>query len=114
MTMSPIRPTRAQRRKMQKLADKVDRVTESDRRFFERFPHRQYRVRPAGQAEIETLNVMGDNWSPGASLCTVIRNIALGVRVRAFVTILGPMDTDIDDDDARALFERVAPEEIRV
>ena len=114
MTMSPVQPTRAQRRKMQKLADKVDMVTESDRRFFERFPHRQYRVRPAGQAEIEALNVMGDNWSPGASLCTVVRNIAPGMRARAFVPILGPMDTDVGEEAARALFESVAPQEMRV
>jgi hypothetical protein len=32
---------RAQRRLMQKLADRVDRASQSDRRFFERFPHRE-------------------------------------------------------------------------
>ena len=42
-TMSALRLTRAQRRLMQKLADHVDRVTQADRLFFERFPHRQHR-----------------------------------------------------------------------
>ena len=37
--MSEIRClSRAQRRQMQKLADKIDRITQADRRFFERFP----------------------------------------------------------------------------
>jgi hypothetical protein len=98
---------------MQKLADKVDRITDSDRRFFERFPNRQHRVRPAGQAEIETLNAAGDNWPPGASLCTVVRNIAPGIRARAFAPILGPVDTDLGEDAARALFESIAPQEMR-
>jgi hypothetical protein len=44
--------SRTQRRQMQKLADRVDRVTQADRLFFERFPARQHRVRPASQAEI--------------------------------------------------------------
>lgn len=113
MNMSPIHLTRTQRRKMRKLADRVDRVTESDRRFFERFPQRQYRFRPAGQAEIESLNVAGDSWPPGASLCTVVRNIAPGMRARAFVPIVGPMETDVGEEAARALFERVAPKEMR-
>ena len=45
--------TRAQRRQLQKLAARVDRVTEADRLFFERFPHRKYRVRLTSSAEIE-------------------------------------------------------------
>jgi|APCry1669192522_1035417.scaffolds.fasta_scaffold00309_6 hypothetical protein len=113
MSLSPVHLNRAQRRKLQKLADKVDRVTESDRRFFERFPHRQYRVRPAGQAEIEALDVMDGNWSPGATPCVAVRNIAPGVRARAFIFTLGPVDTDIGEDDARAIFESVAPPEMR-
>ena len=51
--MSGIMLTRAQRRQMQKMADKIDRITQADRLFFERFPHREIRVRLARQAEIE-------------------------------------------------------------
>ena len=40
---------RAQRRQLQKLADRVDRVTQADRRFFERFPQRKHRVRKAAE-----------------------------------------------------------------
>ena len=43
--------TRAQRRKMQKLADRVDRVTQADRLFFERRPDRQHRVRLASEVQ---------------------------------------------------------------
>jgi len=47
--MSNIQLARAQRRQMQKLGEKVDRITQADRKFFERFPHRQHRVRIAGK-----------------------------------------------------------------
>ena len=46
------RLTRAQRRELKKLSARVDRVTEADRLFFERFPHRQYRVRITSRVEI--------------------------------------------------------------
>jgi len=46
-----IQLTRTQRRQMQKLADRVDRVTQADRLFFERRPERQHRVRLASHAE---------------------------------------------------------------
>jgi hypothetical protein len=42
--MSALRLIRAQRRPMQKLADRVDRVTQVDSLFFERRPHRQQLV----------------------------------------------------------------------
>ena len=44
---------RQQCRQMQKLADRVEKVTQADRRFFERFPQRQHRVRLASQAEMK-------------------------------------------------------------
>jgi hypothetical protein len=49
--MSAIQLSRAQRREMKKLAERVDRVAQADARFFERFPHRRHRVRLASEAE---------------------------------------------------------------
>ena len=45
--------TRGQHPQMQKLANRVHWVTQSERRFFERFPQRRHRVGIASQAEIE-------------------------------------------------------------
>jgi hypothetical protein len=43
----------AERRQIRRLRGRVDRSSDADRKFFERFPHRRYRVRLAGAAEIE-------------------------------------------------------------
>lgn len=37
--------SRSRRRQLRKQAGRADRITQGDRRFFERFPHRQHRVR---------------------------------------------------------------------
>lgn len=113
MSISPVQLTRNQRREIQKLAGKVDRITDSDRRYFERFPHRQYRVRPAGESEIASQNAAGDNWPPGAAVYAVIRNALPGMRFRALVQIVGPVETDVSEEAAKALFESVAPKEMR-
>ena len=84
--MSGIRLTRAQRRQMQKLADKVDRITQADRRFFERFPHRKHRIRLASQAEIEQQALLEGEppWVPqGYLLFAIIRNVSPGFRLHA-------------------------------
>ena len=76
---------RVQRRKMKKLADRVDRVTQADRLFFERFPHRQHRVRLASQAEIEQEESLRGVvlWvDPGCRIFTAVRNVPPGFRLR--------------------------------
>ena len=106
--------TRAQRRQMQKLAERVDRVTEADARFFERFPHRQYRVRLSGQAEIRQNEIIdGKPWAPpaGFRLFTLVRSIAPGVRMRLYIPAPEGVETDVDEVTARAVFEaRATPQ----
>src|SRR4051812_35736068 len=50
--------TRAQRRRLRKIADRVDLVTQADRAFFLRRPERQHRVRISHLAEIEQLRIV--------------------------------------------------------
>jgi hypothetical protein len=103
--------TRTQRRQMQKLADSVDRVTQADRRFFERFPSRQHRVRLASQAEIkqqEILNGATLAVPTGCRIFIVIRDIAPGVRLRLFTFGLEGAETDLPETTARAIFEAAA------
>jgi hypothetical protein len=112
--MSEIRLTRAQRRQMQKLADKVDRVTQADRRFFERRPDRQHRVRLAGMAEFERHELLNGPLEipPGFQLFTVVRNVAPGVRMRLFLPATEGRETDVCEATARVIFETIATPQV--
>jgi len=114
--MSTIQLTRTQHRQMQKLADKVDLVTQADRRFFERFTNRKHRVRLASQAEIGQNEILQDEtvWlPPGYRWFTVVRNVAPGARLRLFVRYLEDAETDLDEATAREIFELASTEQTR-
>jgi hypothetical protein len=99
---------RAQRRLMQKLADRVDRVTQADRLFFERFPHRQHRVRLTSGAEIEEQVLLyGRSMTirPGYPWFTAVHKIAPGYHLCLFVLNFEGAETDLDEAIARRVFE---------
>jgi hypothetical protein len=103
--------TRAQRRQMQRLTDRVDRVTQADRLFFERRPDRKHRVRLASQAEIGQQEILEGKplfMPPGCHIFTVVRNIAPGVRLRLFTYGLEHSETDLSEATTRAIFETAA------
>ena len=106
--------TRPQRRQIQKPAEYVDRVTQADALFFERFPHRKHRIRISGQAEIRQNEILdGKPWVPlaGFKFFTLVRNIAPGVRMRLYVPAPEACETDVDEATARAVFEaRATPQ----
>ena len=109
--MRAINLTRAQRRQMKKLADQVDRVTQADRRFFERFPHRKHRVRIASRAEIEQQELLEGKamWAPGpCCILTVVRNIAPGARLRLMIRGVEGAETDLSENVAAAIFNDAA------
>jgi hypothetical protein len=115
--MSTVQLTRAQRRQMQKLADRVDRMSQADRRFFERFPHRQHRMRIAGAAEIEHEAILNGALyaPPGSCIYVVVKNVAPGMRLRLLFRDPDGADTDIDEAAARAIFdERSAARHLEV
>ena len=102
--------TQAQRRQIQKLAERIDRVTDADLKYFERFPHRQHRIRIASQVEIAQLEIIEGKpvlLPDGCRVFTVVRNVAPGIRLRVFV--LGIEGSDLDEASARAIFEMAAP-----
>ena len=76
------------------------RIAFSDRRFFERFPHRQHRVRLASREEIDH---WGELLLQGFELYTAVRNVAPGARLRI---------TDVDEVMARVVYETAAPPHI--
>jgi hypothetical protein len=105
------RLTPSQKRQMKRLAEKVDRITQADRRFFERRPGRQHRVRLAGQAEIaqqELFEGKPVDQLPGCRIFAIVRNIAPGVRLRLFTLGVEGADTDLSETMARSIFEACA------
>jgi hypothetical protein len=105
--MSVLHLTSAQQRKMKKLAERVDRVSQADERFFERFSGRQHRVRLSSAAEIEQTEILQGEpaWLPaGYRWFTVVRNVAPGARLRLFVLYQEDAETDLDEATAREIF----------
>jgi hypothetical protein len=82
---SQIKPTRAQRRRIRKQADRIDLISDADRRYFERFPRRRHRVRVAGRVELEEDRILlgrARSLPPGRQLYTAVRNVRPGLRLR--------------------------------
>jgi hypothetical protein len=105
--MSALHLTPVQQRRMKKLAERVDRVSQADKRFFERFSGRQHRVRLSSEAEIEQTEILQGEpvWLPaGYRWFTVVRNVAPGARLRLFVRYLEDAETDLDEATAREIF----------
>jgi hypothetical protein len=106
--VSTIQLSRAQRRQMQKLADLVDRVTQADRLFFERFPHRMHRVRIASRAEIEQQELIQGAvlWvAPACRIFVAVRNVAPGCRLRLYIQGIEGAETDLTEEVAAAIFK---------
>ena len=101
--------TRAQWRRLRKIADRVGLITQADRAFFLRRPERQHRVRISHPAEIEQLRIVSGKPTKVPTECrhfTVIRNVATGVRMRLLVTYHADAETDLPEEVAHAIFER--------
>ncbi len=103
MTMS-----RADRRRLERHQPSVDRVTEADAKFFERFPNRHHRVRLAAVAEVAQNAVMAsdEDMTPisGARWIVMVKQVQPGVRMRAFAQATGGDDFDLGEDEARDLY----------
>ena len=109
--MLPAPLKRQQRLKLERLAERVDRVTRADRLFFERRPDRKFRFRLAAQCEIDTEeNLTGAAlYVPaGTRIFVVICNIAPGARLRMFLRGMEGADTDLDEASCRAIYEGLA------
>ena len=114
--MPAISLTRQQKLKIKKLASRIDRVTQADRRFFERRPDRQHRVRIASQAEIEANIVL--HASPmrvalAQQHFIAVRKITPWMRMR--LPFVGPRDadTDLNEETARKIFDLFHNDETR-
>lgn len=88
------------------LTDAVDRELDADRLFFERRPHRSYRLRRSFRAEGEQVSVLlGGEWPvKGGALYTVVRQLAPGLRARVFFLARRDLETDVSDAEAAECF----------
>ena len=111
----PIQLARTLRRKMQKFASAVDRITKADRIFFERFPHRKNRVRFAGKAEVDQHSIVDGNPPPppGYRFYVAVRNVAPGYRLRQFIVAAEGLETDLPEEAAWMIYEQALTPKMR-
>ena len=104
--------SRQQRRQMKRLGEEADRAVEGDRRYFDRWPHRTYRVRLVSTAERKQLELFqGRPIKPGPdqAVFVVMKQLAPGVRMKA--TIVGPSESigeELTDAEAGSIYEGYA------
>ena len=109
--------TRAQRRRMQKLVDRIGLISEADRKYFERFPQRRHRVRVTARVEFEAEELVHGrvrSVPAGRQLYTAVRNVRPGFRLR--IVFLEPADLDpelFSEAKARAIYAFHETEEHR-
>ena len=103
------KPSRAALRRLAKHQAAVDRVTDGDRRFFERWPDRTHRVRLASVAEIVSAGAALDvDTTPvrGGRHVMLIRKLAGDVRLRVMAQaqehIAGDLDLVGEEEASRA------------
>ncbi|WP_038950402.1 hypothetical protein [Bradyrhizobium genomosp. III] len=100
--------------RLAELAGTNDRMSQIDRRFFERFPHRRHRIRIGHPAEVEAGRIAysAERQQIPQGFChyVVVKSFAPDIRLRA--STLGPLgiDTDADEVTARSIFQRLLEE----
>jgi hypothetical protein len=107
--MNTVIITKEQRRQLQQLTHRVERMTQADGLFFERRPERQHRVRLASEAEIEEQRIIDGELSPipcGFRAFVAVCSIGPGIRMRALVLGREGAETDLSEGQARAIFQR--------
>jgi hypothetical protein len=90
-----------------------DCSAQSDRRFFECFPLRRYRVRLASQAERQQCVQLDGSTPPGFAYYTAVRNVRNGARLRVFRLAPAGREVDVDETTARLIFEAETPPDTR-
>lgn len=98
--------------KLAKGAKCLDLVTDDDRRFFESHKHRNHRLRPAAQIEIEQDEIVSGSSPvkrPGMRWFTLVKQFAPGMRGRAVLAL--PENTrDVSERECDRIFERAFAE----
>jgi|SRR5215211_9596 hypothetical protein len=94
---------------IQKLTAKVDKISDTDRKFFRRWPQRQFRVRLSHKTEILWVELMAGEvliLPEGLRWYTLVRCLAPGVRVRQYISHWEGCDTDVSEEVAAGIWTR--------
>jgi len=104
--------------KLARCVERLDRVTDGDRRFFDRHKHRNHRLRPAAPVEIEQLLITSgtDEFSAaeaqqsaaavGKRWFTFIKQHAPGFRLRVTSALPDTIDPDLSEAECKQIFDR--------
>lgn len=104
--------TRQQRRLMKRLGEEADRAVEGDRRYFDRWPNRTYRIRlasPAERKQVELIQGRTIRPSDDKAVFIVMKQLGPGVRMKA--TVIGPRESigeELTDAEAGGIYEGYA------
>ena len=102
--------SKARARRIERLAAEVDRVLETDRRFFARRPDRSHRVRLASRAETDFNREVQRGHTatpPGCSNFVAVKQILPGVRTRVFLFGKAGSPTDLSEEVAKRIFDNI-------
>jgi hypothetical protein len=89
--------------------ERLDRVTDGDRRFFDRHQHRNHRLRHAAWIEIEQKEIIaGARMEPpsGKRWFTIVWQVVPGMRFRGHIVLPETTDQDISEPECKRIFER--------
>jgi hypothetical protein len=90
--------SRQQRRRLKRLCNEVDRLIETDRRFFERRSDRDFRVRRSFRAEIEGDTILGDadhRFPKDQTWFTTVKQLRPGATLRSFFHADAGLEPDL-------------------
>lgn len=110
--MSTMSLSRRQRRQMKRLGEEADRAVEGDRRYFDRWPDRTYRIRLASYAERQQIEIVQGGPirpAPDQAVFVVMKRLGPGVRMKA--TVIGPRESigeELSDAEAGSIYEGYA------
>jgi hypothetical protein len=99
--------------KLERGGDRLERVMEGDRSFFDRHKQRNYLLRLAAPIEIEQHELVAR--SPrtkrrGMKAFTLVKQIGPGVRFRMLITLPETTDPDISERECEGILERAFAE----
>lgn len=111
------RPRNAAQRRLDELSAANDRMSQADKKFFERFPDRRHRVRLAHKAEVEAgavVNGMNPTRLPSEFKHFVaVKFLSPDCRMRLGFIGLEGSETDVSEAVAAAIFEAAKSEQPR-
>jgi hypothetical protein len=111
------RPRNAAQRRLNELSAANDRMSQADKKFFERFPDRRHRVRLAHMAEVEAgavVNGMNPTQLPSDFKHFVaVKFLSPDCRMRLSFIGLEGSETDVSEAVAEAIFEAAKSDQPR-